>query len=48
MCPSGCLKRVTFTKMFWVNGAAVTGAYDVGIYATDGTRLVSTGSSAPA
>jgi hypothetical protein len=37
-------EAVTFTKMFVVNGSAVTGAYDVGIYATDGTRLVSSGS----
>lgn len=37
-------ETVTFTKMFWVNGSAVAGAYDVGIYATDGTRLVSSGS----
>lgn len=37
-------ETVTFTKMFWLNGSAVAGALDVGIYAADGTRLVSSGS----
>ena len=41
-------ESVTFTKMFWVNGTAVAGNYDVGIYTTDGTRLVSMGSTAAA
>jgi hypothetical protein len=41
-------EAVTFTKMFWVNGSAVAGNLDVGIYATDGTRLVSSGSVAQA
>jgi len=38
-------ESVTFTKMFWVNGAAVAGNLDVGIYGTDGTLLVSKGST---
>jgi hypothetical protein len=41
-------EAVTFTKMFIVNGAAVAGNFDVGIYAADGTRLVSSGSVAQA
>ena len=39
---------VTFTKLWWSNGAAVAGNYDVGIYALDGTLLVSSGSTAAA
>jgi hypothetical protein len=41
-------ESVTFTKMWWANGTAVAGNYDVGIYATDGTLLVSSGSTAAA
>jgi hypothetical protein len=46
--PFGVPEPVTITKMFWGNGAAVAGNLDAGIYATNGTRLVSTGSTAQA
>jgi hypothetical protein len=36
----------TVYKMGWGNGAAVAGNLDAGIYKPDGTRLVSTGSTA--
>lgn len=39
-------ESVTFTKMFWNNGAAVAGNFDVGIYQTDGTLIASVGSTA--
>lgn len=38
-------EAVTITKLLWVNGA-VAGNVDVGVYAEDGTRLVSIGSTA--
>lgn len=34
------------TKLFWVNGNAVTGNLDIGLYQTDGTLLVSSGTTA--
>lgn len=33
-------------KMFWGNGSTATSNMDVGIYTKDGTRIVSTGSTA--
>lgn len=33
-------------RVFWVNGATVTGNMDFGIYNPDGTRIYSTGSTA--
>jgi hypothetical protein len=41
-------EATTFTKMFWINGTAVAGNIDVGIYGTDGTRLTSIGTTAQA
>lgn len=37
---------VTVTKLWWVNGGAVAGNVDMGIFAEDGTRLVSAGTTA--
>lgn len=39
---------ISITKLFSVNGAVVSGNIDVGIYSVDGTRLVSSGSTAQA
>lgn len=33
-------------RMFWANGTAVAGNYDIGIYRPNGTRLASAGSTA--
>lgn len=33
-------------KVFWLNGSAVSGNADFGLYTRDGTRLMSTGSTA--
>ena len=33
------------TRLFWMNGAAVAGNLDAGVYDTAGTRLVSTGTT---
>ena len=41
-------ERMTATKMFVANGAAVSGSLDLGIYDAAGTRLVSSGSTAQA
>jgi hypothetical protein len=41
-------KPITALKMFWFNGAVVSGNVDAGIYTLDGTLLVSTGSTAQA
>lgn len=40
--------RITVTKAFWVNGGAVSGNVDIGIYSEGGARLVSSGSIAQA
>lgn len=40
--------RMTATKIAWINGAAVSGNCDAGIYDLAGTRLVSSGSTAQA
>jgi hypothetical protein len=42
LLPVGCVA----TKLWWVNGATVTGNVDVGIYDREGNRLVSSGSTA--
>lgn len=34
------------SQIFWLNGAAVSGNVDAGIYTMDGTRIYSTGSTA--
>jgi hypothetical protein len=44
--PFGVPEPVVITKMGWVNGAAVAGNIDCGIYNEAGTRLVSAGSTA--
>ncbi len=36
---------LTVQRAFWINGATVAGNVDVGIYAANGTRLVSSGST---
>lgn len=41
-------KPITFSTMFWMNGSTVAGNVDVGVYAEDGTRIVSKGSTAAA
>lgn len=44
--PFYLVERMTATKMFVSNGAAVSGNIDLGIYNAAGTRLVSSGSTA--
>jgi hypothetical protein len=39
---------VTVTKLYWYNGATVSGNVDCGIYTADGRLVVSTGSTAQA
>ncbi len=39
-------KPITALNLMWINGTLVKGNIDVGIYTEDGTRLVSTGSTA--
>jgi hypothetical protein len=39
---------IKFSTMFIYNGASVSGNIDVGVYACDGTKIVSTGSTAQA
>lgn len=39
-------KPITFSTMFWVNGATTSGNVDVGVYSVDGTKIVSKGSTA--
>jgi hypothetical protein len=46
--PFALASTATFVKMFVINGAAVSGNIDVGIYNEAGTRLVSSGSTAQA
>lgn len=41
-------RRTTITQIFCLNGATVAGNLDVGIYTQDGTRIVSSGSTAQA
>lgn len=41
-------RSLTVVKMFWVNGAAVSGNVDTGIYDVAGNRLVSIGTTAQA
>jgi hypothetical protein len=36
----------TVTRLFWVNGSAVAGNLDAGVFAEDGTLLLSTGTTA--
>lgn len=36
------------TRLFWSNGGTVSGNVDAGLYSEDGTRLISTGSTAQA
>lgn len=40
--------QITFTSLFTGNGATATGNIDIGVYASDGTRIISTGSTAMA
>ncbi len=46
--PFSVAKRITFTTLFIVNGATVSGNVDVGIYDSNGTLIVSKGSTAQA
>lgn len=46
--PFGLPEPAVVTKLYWVNGAAVAGNYDAGVYDEAGTLLVSTGSVAAA
>lgn len=39
-------ERVTVVQLGWLNGTTTTGDADVGIYAEDGTKIVSTGATA--
>lgn len=39
-------RAITIAQMFCLNGTAVSGNVDVGIYSADGARLVSSGSTA--
>lgn len=41
-------ESVTLTQLFWHNGATVSGNVDAAVYAEDGTRKISTGSTAQA
>ena len=41
-------ESVTLTQLFWYNGATVSGNIDVGVYAEDGTKKISAGSTAQA
>jgi len=43
--PFSIPEPMMITKLFWGNGAAVAGNYDVGVYDSAGTRLVSSGST---
>jgi hypothetical protein len=43
--PFATAEPLTVVKLFAQNGATVSGNIDVGIYAVDGTRLVSSGST---
>ncbi len=44
--PFRIYQPITAVKMFTVNGAAASGNIDIGIYNADGTKLVSSGSTA--
>jgi hypothetical protein len=46
--PFSVPEPITITKLGWVNGTAVAGNLDAGIYDTSGTRLVSSGTTAQA
>lgn len=46
--PFGVPEAMLVTQLFWMNGAAVAGNLDAGIYDTSGTLLTSTGSTAQA
>jgi hypothetical protein len=46
--PFFLVEPVSIAQLFLYNGSAVSGNVDVGLYAEDGTRLVSTGSTAQA
>lgn len=39
-------KQISFSTLFTVNGTVVNGNIDIGVYAQDGTKIVSTGSTA--
>lgn len=39
-------KQFTFATMFWMNAVTVAGNVDIGVYNSDGVRLVSKGSTA--
>lgn len=41
-------KPATITRIFWFNGATVSGNVDCGVYDAAGTRLISSGSTAQA
>lgn len=43
--PFGVPEAMLVTQLFWMNGAAVAGNLDAGIYNTSGTLLTSTGST---
>ncbi len=44
--PFRIAEPILVQQLFWQNGATVTGNMDVGIYSVDGTRLISSGSTA--
>ena len=46
--PFRLAEAVTCYKAFWVNGAAVSGNVDIGIYTSAGVKVASTGSTAQA
>ena len=46
--PFGLATIIKVTKLWWYNGATLSGNVDVGIYDSAGRRLISTGSTAQA
>lgn len=46
LIPFSLSKKILVNALFWVNGATASGNVDAGIYDANGTRLLSTGSTA--
>jgi hypothetical protein len=46
--PFGIAEQIVVQKMWWLNGAAVTGNIDIGIYTAAGARVISIGPTAQA